>query len=316
MAEQPPKQRRKLTAILMADVSGFSRMMGADEEGMTARIRDFHARTKSIVDNHEGRVVDTAGDSVFGEFDSVVNAMRCAQAIQREQAQKNSGQPGSKRIETRIGVHVGDVIVEEYQIFGDGVNIAARLESMAEPGGICISEAVFQQVRNKLPGEFEDMGIKELKNIEYPLRLYRVPPESYLGSDYSRSDPDSPDEAEAEAADALPHVRYAIVDELLVTKNMVKLGIAVFLLMSPVFLEDTEGVFPMIGAIVAAKVLGRVWAKHRKRPGNARIALGIALICSAAFTDWSVATNMMFFVAGVIYILKGVNRNKKHKRGS
>jgi len=310
MAEQPPKQRRKLAAILMADVSGFTRMMGTDEVGMTARIRDFHASTKAIVDDHEGRVVDTAGDSVFGEFDSVVNAMRCAQEIQRAQARKNSSQPKSKRIETRIGLHLGDVIVEEYQIYGDGVNIAARLESMAEPGGICVSEAVFQQVRNKLPVEFEDLGIKELKNIEFPVRLYRVPPESYLGSDYSPPDNSS----EEEPSDPRPHIKYAVLDELLETKNMVKLGIAVFLLMSPVFMEDTGGVFPTAGAILAAKVLGRVWAKHRKRPGNKRIALGIALICGAQFTDWSVATNLIFFFAGVIMIIRGYNQNKKLKQ--
>ena len=314
MAEQPPKQRRKLAAILMADVSGFSRMMGADEVGMTARIREFHARTKAIVEGHEGRVVDTAGDSVFGEFDSVVNAMRCAQEIQRAQAQKNSGQPRSKRIETRIGLHVGDVIVEEYQIYGDGVNIAARLESMAEPGGICVSEAVFQQVRNKLLVEFEDLGIKELKNIDFPLRLYRVPPKSYLGADYSPADEDNANTNETTAAK--PHARYAIVDELLETKNAVKLALAVFLLLCPVFLFTTSGVFPTIGGIVAASVFGRAWARHKHHPGNYRITVGIAWGCGAAFTDWSIATDLIFLTIGGVLVLKGYNQNKKRKRNS
>ena len=314
MAEQPPKQRRKLTAILMADVSGFSRMMGADEVGMTARIREFHARTKSIVEGHEGRVVDTAGDSVFGEFDSVVNAMRCAQEIQRAQAMKNSGQPANKRIDTRIGVHIGDVIVEEYQIYGDGVNIAARLESMAEPGGICISEAVFQQVRNKVTSDFEDMGVKELKNIEFPLRHYRVPPESYLGSGYSPADED--DANTDEAAAAKPHARYAIVDELLKTKNATKLALAAFLLLCPIFLFETSGAFPTIGGIIAARVFGRAWARHKRHPGNYRIAVGIGWGCGAAFTDWSIATDIIFLTICGVLVMKGYNQNKKSKRSS
>src|SRR6266700_5424467 len=150
MATEASTPRRKLSAILMVDVSGFSRMMGRDEEGTTALIRDFHTRTQSLVEAHEGWVVDTAGDSVFGEFDSVVNAVRCAQAIQQAQATVNAPRLPGERIETRIGVHLGDVIVEDYHVYGDGVNIAARLEPMADPGGICISEAVYQQIRNKL----------------------------------------------------------------------------------------------------------------------------------------------------------------------
>ncbi len=311
MAEQPPKQRRKLAAILMADVSGFSRMMGSDEEGMTVRIRDFHARTKAIVDDHEGRVVDTAGDSVFGEFDSVVNAMRCAQEIQRAQAQKNRGQPRSKRIDTRIGVHVGDVIVEEYQIYGDGVNIAARLEAIAEPGGICVSEAVFQQVRNKMPVEFEDMGVKELKNIEFPVRLYRVPPESYLGSD-NTPPPPSGDTSQSEMEDR--HPADSIKDELFETKNLVKLGVAGFLLLCPIFLVESAGVFPLAGVIIIARVIVWPWAKYYDMPGNLRIATGVALMLGAPITHWSTATDIIFAFAGAILISKGYNQNKKHKR--
>src|SRR5512145_3414859 len=116
MATEASKPRRKLSAILMADVSGFSRMMGRDEEGTTTRIREFHTRTRSLVEAHEGRVVDTAGDSIFGEFDSVVNAMRCAQAIQHTQAAINATLPPADRIETRMGVHLGDVIVQDYQV--------------------------------------------------------------------------------------------------------------------------------------------------------------------------------------------------------
>jgi class 3 adenylate cyclase len=174
MATEASKPRRKLSAIMMVDVSGFSRMMGRDEEGTTARIREFHTRTRPLVEAHEGRVVDTAGDSVFGEFDSVVNAVRCAQAIQHTQAAINAASPPEERMETRIGVHLGDVIIQDYHVYGDGVNIAARLEAVADPGGICVSEAVYQQVHTKLDLVFEDLGVQALKNIEHPLRLYRV----------------------------------------------------------------------------------------------------------------------------------------------
>ncbi len=124
-------------------------------------------------------MVDTAGDSVFGEFDSVVNAVRCAQAIQDTQAAVNAARPGEEHIETRIGVHLGDVIVQDYQVYGDGVNIAARLQALADPGSICVSEAVYQQVFQKLDLTFEDLGIQKLKNIEYPIRLYRVVVDGY-----------------------------------------------------------------------------------------------------------------------------------------
>jgi class 3 adenylate cyclase len=166
--------RRKLSAILMVDVSGFSRMMGRNEERTTALIREFHDRTRRVVQAHHGRVVDTAGDSVFGEFDSVVNAVRCAQAIQEAQAAANASQVPTERIETRIGVHLGDVIVQDDRVYGDGVNIAARLQTIAAPGSICVSEAVYQQVYTKLDLAFEDLGVHELRNIEHPVRLYRM----------------------------------------------------------------------------------------------------------------------------------------------
>ena len=127
--------RRKLSAILMIDVAGFSRMMGQDEERTTVLIREFHDRTQGLVEAHAGRVVDTAGDSVFGEFDSVVNAVRCAQAIQEAQTAVNTLREPAERMETRIGVHLGDVIVQDYRVYGDGVNIAARLQTVAAPGG-------------------------------------------------------------------------------------------------------------------------------------------------------------------------------------
>src|SRR5215471_17626861 len=146
MTTEASVPRRKLSAIVMVDVSGFSRMMERNEERTTALIREFHDRTQGLVESHQGRVVDTAGDSVFGEFDSVVNAVRCAQAIQDAQVVANANCVATERIETRIGVHLGDVIVQDYRVYGDGVNIAARLQTIAAPGSICVSEAVYQQV--------------------------------------------------------------------------------------------------------------------------------------------------------------------------
>src|SRR5262245_30268071 len=174
MTSNPP--RRKLSAILMVDVSGFSRMMGRDEERTTVLIREFHERTKGLVESHQGRVVDTAGDSVFGEFDSVIQAVQCAQAIQEAQSLANASRAPGERIETRIGVHLGDVIVQDYNVYGDGVNIAARLEPIADPGGICISEAVYQLVRDRLDTPVQDLGLRELKNIQYPVRVFKIPP--------------------------------------------------------------------------------------------------------------------------------------------
>src|SRR5215813_12346741 len=187
MTTDASSPRRKLAAILMVDVSGFSRMMGRNEERTTALIREFHERTQRLVEVHQGRVVDTAGDSVFGEFDSVVNAMRCAHAIQETQASTNANREPAERIETRIGVHLGDVIVQDYHVYGDGVNIAARLQAVAAPGSICVSEAVYQQVYRKLDLAFEDLGVQELKNIEHPIRLYRV-----AGPEPPRKSPHSP----------------------------------------------------------------------------------------------------------------------------
>ena len=183
MEAEAPRARRKLAAILMVDVSGFSRLMERDEEWTTREIRAFHARVDARVREHEGRVVDTAGDSVFAEFDSVVNATRCAQAVQLDQANENRDQPPEHRIDTRIGVHVGDVIVEEYKVYGDGVNIAARLESLAEPGHILVSEAVYQQVHNKIGAEFRDQGFRTLKNIEHPVRIYSLVPSALVPGD-------------------------------------------------------------------------------------------------------------------------------------
>src|SRR5437016_3320615 len=165
----------KLAAILAADVAGYSRLMGADEDGTLAQLKT-HWRT--LVDpkirEHRGKIIKTTGDGMLVEFASVVDAVRCAVEIQRGMGERNAGLPQSKRIEFRIGINLGDIIHDEKDIFGDGVNVAARLEGLAEPGGICISRSVRDPVRDKLGFTFEDMGEQAVKNIASPIHSYRV----------------------------------------------------------------------------------------------------------------------------------------------
>jgi adenylate cyclase len=170
---------RRLAAILAADVAGYSRLMGADEEGTLARL-NAHRREflEPTVAEHRGRVVKRTGDGILVEFVSAVDATRCAIQVQQGMAQRNIGVADEQRIEIRIGVHVGDIIIEEGDIFGDGVNIAARLESVAQPGGICISEDAYRQVRDKLDTDFLDSGERQLKNIARPVRIYEFYPDT------------------------------------------------------------------------------------------------------------------------------------------
>jgi TolB-like protein/class 3 adenylate cyclase len=165
--------QRRLAAILAADVAGYSRLMGQDEAGTLARLRTHR---RELIDpsiaEHKGRIVKTTGDGMLIEFPSVVEAVSCAVAMQRGMVERNAGTAEDQRIKFRVGVNVGDIIVEDEDIFGDGVNIAARLESLAEPGGICISRVVRDQIRDKLPHAFEDMGEQSLKNIARPVRVY------------------------------------------------------------------------------------------------------------------------------------------------
>src|SRR6516164_7729287 len=170
---------RRLAAILAADVAGYSRLMGADEEGTHERLK---AHRRELVDpkirEHSGRIVKTTGDGMLAEFPSVVDAVRCAAELQRAMIDREAGMPEDRRIRLRIGINLGDVIVEDDDIFGDGVNVAARLEALAEPGGICISRTVRDHIRDKLIYAFEDMGEQSVKNIARPVRVYGLRPEA------------------------------------------------------------------------------------------------------------------------------------------
>jgi adenylate cyclase len=167
---------RRLAAILAADMAGYSRLMGEDEAGTAQALREHRSVADRLVAKHGGRIVKTTGDGMLIEFGSVVGAVECALALQQLAAERNAGIAGERRMEWRIGIHLGDVLIEGEDILGDGVNIAARLEGLAEPGGVRISVDAFRQVRGKIATEFIDIGEQRLKNIARPLRAYRIGP--------------------------------------------------------------------------------------------------------------------------------------------
>src|SRR5213080_3289661 len=173
---------RRLAAILAMDIAGYSRLMGEDEEGTLAALKAIRRDLLDLkIKEHRGRIVKTTGDGVLVEFASVVDAVRCAVEVQRDMAERNADVPAHKRIEFRVGINVGDIISDDNDIYGDGVNVAARLEALAEPGGICVSRVVRDQVRDKLDFAFEDQGEQQVKNIARPVRVFRVD----LGSEVS-----------------------------------------------------------------------------------------------------------------------------------
>ena len=165
---------RRLAAILAADVAGYSRLMGADEVATAQALREHRSTADPLIAQHGGRIVKTTGDGLLIEFGSVVGAVECALALQRLAAERNAETAAERRMEWRIGIHLGDVLIEGDDILDDGVNIAARLEGIAKPGGICISDDAFRQVRGKVEAEFADLGEQSLKNIARPLRVYRA----------------------------------------------------------------------------------------------------------------------------------------------
>jgi adenylate cyclase len=172
MAQQ--RVERRLAAILAADVAGYSRLMGLDEAGTARRLRDHLAAMRPIVGKHDGRIVKTTGDGVLIEFPSVVAAVECAIKVQKLMARRNAKLTAEQRVLYRIGINLGEVLVERDDILGDGVNIAARLEGIAEPGGICLSRSAYEQVKGKIDAQYADMGEQRLKNIADPLQVFRI----------------------------------------------------------------------------------------------------------------------------------------------
>src|SRR5439155_204635 len=165
---------RKLAVILAADVAEYSRLMGLDEVGTLRTLQAYRAIVDRLIVAHHGRIFNTAGDSVMADFASPVDAVECAVAVQQAIAKENANRTASEQMRFRIGVHLGDVIVEGTNLFGDGVNIAARLEALAEPGGICLSGAVRDQVGTRLPVAFVPLGEQRVKNIAEPVRAFTI----------------------------------------------------------------------------------------------------------------------------------------------
>ena len=166
--------QRRLAAILAADIAGYSRLMHEDE---AATVQDLKAHQRVIlplIGRHGGRIIDTAGDGIMAEFPSVISATECAVEIQTVMAERNEGVPESRRMRFRIGINLGDVIHDDTRIYGDGINIAARLEALAAPGGVLVSYTVYDQVRGKLPFTFEEVGERQVKNIAQPVRMYQL----------------------------------------------------------------------------------------------------------------------------------------------
>src|SRR5262245_65489795 len=172
--EQSPRVGRRLAAIVAADVAGYSRLMGLDEVGTAHTLREHRKVTDALVEKHGGRLVKSTGDGVLLEFASVVDAVECAVAVQAVMAERNEGVPADRRMLFRIGINLGDILIEGDDILGDGVNVAARLEGLAEPGGICISASAYDQVRGRVNVEFADLGEQTLKDVARPIRAYAV----------------------------------------------------------------------------------------------------------------------------------------------
>ena len=189
--------QRRLAAILAADVAGYSRLMGEDEEGTLAELTSHRAELiEPCIAEHCGRVVKTTGDGLLAEFASVVDAVKCAVAFQEGMVDRNADAPEGRRIEFRIGVNLGDVIVQDDDVFGDGVNVAARLEGLAKPGAIVVSGSVHEQVKGKMDIAFEDLGPQSVKNIGYPVHTFVVRAGTSVSSHqapyYGPSLPDKP----------------------------------------------------------------------------------------------------------------------------
>src|ERR1700746_3978190 len=181
---------RRLAPTLAADVAGYSRLMGADEEGTHERLKaHFRELVEPKIKEHRGHTVKNTGDGLLAEFPSVVDAVRCAAEIQRGMIDREPEVPDEQRIRFRIGINLGDVIVEEHDIFGDGVNVAARLEALAEPDGICVTGMVHDHIRDKLAYPFDDTGEQSVKNIARPVRVYELRPEAIAGLARSSSPP-------------------------------------------------------------------------------------------------------------------------------
>ncbi len=281
--------RRKLTTIFSADVQGYSRLMEADEEGTLATLKDYRDAMARLIDAHGGRVVNTWGDGLIAEFPSVVEAVRAAVDVQSELAQRNEGRPNEARMMFRIGINLGDVIAEGDDIYGDGVNIAARLQTSAAPGGIVISNTVYDQVRNKVAVGFKFLGELSVKNIEEGVPSYAVrigdqdaaapPVEHEFGRNPGPATAETP---LSEPAAAAPLLRR--VDRKVALLSIVVAGLVVINLLT--FEGEFWAAWPLL---VYGVIRGLTWAKTNKRfdPGMATLGvIGLGMV-AINLLSWS-----------------------------
>src|SRR6202048_2053353 len=190
MAEE--RVERRLSAILAADIAGYSALMGADEAGTVRDLKGHQAVVLPMIGNFAGRIIDTAGDGILAEFPSVVNAVKCAVSIQSKMAERNAAIEPERRMQFRVGINIGDVVYDEARIYGDGINVAARLEGIAEAGGICISSKVYEEISGRIDLTYEDIGEQQLKNIARPVRAYHLRLDSTVTSAPAPALPDKP----------------------------------------------------------------------------------------------------------------------------
>jgi class 3 adenylate cyclase len=279
-------QTRCLAAILAADVAGYSRLMGADEEGTLERLK---ALRNEFVDpkiaEHKGRIVKTTGDGMLVEFASVVDAVRCAVAVQQTMLERNTGIPADHRIELRIGINLGDVIVEGDDLYGDGVNIAARIEALADPGGVLVSNTVHEHVRDRLPFVFDDLGEQQVKNIARPVRVFRVRDAGAVYKDASASTPRVLALPDKPSIAVLPFINMSgdpeqeyfadgMVEEILTALSRIRW----------LFVIARESSFTYKGQRIDVKQVGRELGVRYVLEGSVRKAGGRVRMCSTCRT--------------------------------
>lgn len=244
--------KRKISAILSADVVGYSRLMGDDEAATVQTVESYRETVSSLIQQYNGYVVDSPGDNILSEFPSVVDAVQCAVEIQQVIKARNAGLPENRKMAFRIGINLGDVIEEGKRIYGDGVNIAARIEALADPGGICISGSAYEQIESKLALGYVSIGDHTLKNISRPVRVYRIPTE-----------PEAATEAERDvqlndvSADGLITRKPANPDDYFIT-GFICLAVAVGLPILGYFIGQIayEAFYPLAGAGVLLGLIG------------------------------------------------------------
>ena len=307
------RDHRRLAAIVSLDVPGYSRLMGADDSGTLAALK---AHRRELIDpkiaEHDGRIVKTTGDGLLLEFSSVVDAVRCAVEVQRGMAERNAGVAPDKRLDFRIGINVGDIIIDGDDIFGDGVNVAARLEGLADPGGICVSRVVRDQVLDKLSFAFDDLGAQEVKNIARPVDVYRVSLDSGVPA---RTVP-KPEERVTRVAARPSRRAWALLTVALIVVGVAAWAVNHFLLrpaaVAPYSAEDRRMTFAVLpfqapagdeaGAKVATAMADAAFAVQDGKPVWAQVAtrrsVEQAVTQHTSAKDLAAALDVHFLIRG------------------